>query len=124
MEKILDNVAHLKIKENLINDYNEYYINVEDLIREALKSILYIVLISIAFYNSIVLMIILLPFSLVCPFFKKDELIKKRKDKLLIEFKDFLRVFKSFLEASYSVENSFYLCIKELQMLHGSDAIL
>lgn len=124
MEIISKNVAHLKIKENLINDYNEYYLSFEDVINQSLKCILYIVLVSIAFYNSIILLVILIPFSFIYPFFTKSELIKKRKDKLLLEFKDFLRIFKSFLMASYSVENSFYLSIKELQMLYGSDAMM
>ncbi|MBQ2204343.1 MAG: type II secretion system protein F [Lachnospiraceae bacterium] len=117
-------MAHLKIPENLICDYNIYYLSVEDLIKNGLQVAMYIVLICIAFYNSILLLIITLPFSLVYPFFEKEELIKQRKDKLLIEFKDFLRILKSFLEASYSVENSFYLSIKELTMLHGNDSMI
>ena len=124
MEKISSNVAHLKTKENLISNYDEYYLSIEDLLINAGKISIYIFLICIAFYKSIPLLIILLPFSLVYPFFMKKELIKKRKDKLLLEFKDFLRVLKTFLEASYSVENSFYLSIKELTMLHGNDSMI
>lgn len=124
MEIISSNVEHLKTKENLITDYNNYYLSSQDLLIGAAKAGGLIILISIAFYNSIVMLIILLPFSLVYPFFEKKDLIKKRKDKLLLEFKDFLRILKTFLEASYSIENSFYLSIKELTMLHGEDSMI
>ena len=124
MEQISLNVEHLKIKENLISDYDVYYLSMEDLITSALNVALYIVLICVAFYDSKVLLILLLPLSFVIPFFEKNMFIKKRKDKLLNEFKDFLRVLKTFLEASYSVENAFVLSAKELSMLHGNDSMI
>ena len=124
MEQISSNVEHLKIKENLISDYDVYYLSMEDLITSALNVALYIVLICVAFYDSKVLLILLLPLSFVIPFFEKNMFIKKRKDKLLNEFKDFLRVLKTFLEASYSVENAFVLSAKELSMLHGNDSMI
>ena len=124
MEKISSNVAHLKIKENLISDYDTYYLSIEDLMTNAVQVATYVVLIAIAFYNSMFLLVIILPLSVVIPFFQKTELIKKRKEKLLNEFKDFLRILKSFLEASYSVENSFALSIKEMTMLHGKDSMM
>ena len=115
---------HLKIQENLISDYDVYYLSTEDLVSGALNASVYAVLISIAFYNSIVVLIISIPIAIVFPFFMKKEYIKKRKDKLLSEFKDFLRIIKSFLEASYSIENAFALSVKELTMLHGRDSMI
>ena len=124
MEQISSNVEHLRIKENLISDYDKYYLTMEDLLTSAMHIGLYIVLICVAFYNSRILLIILLPFAFVIPFFEKEQFIKKRKEKLLLEFKDFLRILKTFLEASYSVENAFALSVKELTMLHGKDAMI
>ena len=124
MENVSSNVAHLKIQENLIADYNVYYLTIEDLINGATNALLYAILISIAFYNSIVILIISVPIAIVFPFFIKDDYIKKRKDKLLNEFKDFLRILKSFLEASYSVENSFMLSVRELTMLYGKESLM
>ena len=124
METISSNVEHLRIQENLITDYDVYYLTIEDLLNGAINAMLYAILISIAFYNSIVVLIISIPIAIAFPFFIKDKYIKKRKEKLLMEFKDFLRILKSFLEASYSVENSFALSIKELSMLHGKDAYM
>lgn len=124
MEKISSNVAHLRIKESLISDYDIYYLSIEDVLKGAVNALIYIVLICIAFYNSMTLLILLVPLSCIIPFFNKKDLIKKRKEKLLNEFKDFLRVLKSFLEASYSVENAFALSVKELTMLHGKDSMM
>lgn len=90
----------------------------------ALNAGVYAVLISIAFYNSVLVLFISIPIAVLFPFFMKQDYIKKRKDKLLSEFKDFLRILKSFLEASYSIENAFALSIRELTMLHGSDSMI
>ena len=117
-------MAHLKKQENLIRDYDVYYLTTEDLISGALNALLYAVLISVAFYNSVIVLIISIPIAVMSPFFIKTTYIKKRKDKLILEFKDFLRILKSFLEASYSVENAFNMSVKELIMLHGRDSMM
>ena len=85
----MSNVEHLRIKENLVSDYDRYYLSLEDLLVGATNALLYIVLISIAFYNSVALLIVATPFAFVVPFFNKDDYVKKRKEKLLNEFKDF-----------------------------------
>ena len=124
MERVSLNVTRLKIPENLVYDYDIYYLTIEDLISSSLNTLLYLVLIAVAFYNSIVILIISIPIAVIFPFFNKKEFIKRRKEKLLIEFKDFLRVIKSFLEASYSIENAFIMSVKELTMLHGKDSMM
>lgn len=96
----------------------------EDLITSAANVALYIVLICVAFYDSKVLLVATLPLSFVIPFFEKDQFIKKRKEKLLNEFKDFLRVLKTFLEASYSVENAFAMSVRDVMMLHGKESMM
>lgn len=108
----------------MISDYDVYYLSTEDLISGALNASMYAVLISVAFYNSVVVLVISIPIAIIFPFFMKDDYIKKRKDKLLFEFKDFLRIIKSFLEASYSIENAFALSIREMTMLHGRDSMM
>lgn len=108
----------------MISDYDIYFLSIEDLLTSAVNVALYIVLICVAFYDSRILLIFLLPLSFVFPFFDKDSFIKKRKEKLLNEFKDFLRVLKTFLEASYSVENAFALSARELSMLHGNESMM
>ncbi|MBR4314776.1 MAG: type II secretion system protein F [Lachnospiraceae bacterium] len=117
-------MEHLKTRENLISDYDKYYLSMEDLITSAANVALYIVLICVAFYDSKILLVIAIPLSFVIPFFEKDQFIKKRKEKLLNEFKDFLRVLKTFLEASYSVENAFAMSVRDVTMLHGKESMM
>lgn len=123
-EKLLENVTHLKIQKNLIDDYDVYYLNYKDLIEYALKAMGFCFLVCISFYNSKLLFILLIPLCIIYPFCLKELLIKKRKNKLIHEFKDFLRTLQSFLDASYSIENSFPLCIKEMTMLYGDDSMM
>ena len=35
-----------------------------------------------------------------------------------------MRIIKSFLEASYSIENAFIMSVRELTMLHGKDSMM
>lgn len=124
MASIWSNVIHLKTQESLISDYDNYYITIQDLFKYGIIAFGYIFLICISFYRSVPLLIFLSPIAVLYPFFIRKELAKKRKEKLLLEFKDFLRIIKSFLEASYSIENCFALSIKELAMLHSNDSMM
>lgn len=123
-EKVLENVTHLKTQKNLIDDYDIYYLNYKDLIEHSIKAMGFCFLVCISFYNSKLLFIILLPVCVVYPFFLKKLLVKKRKNELIHEFKDFLRTLQSFLDASYSIESSFPLCIKEMTMLYGEESMM
>ena len=123
-EIVLENITHLKTQKNLIDDYDVYYLNYKDLIEHSLKAIGFTLLVCISFYNSMILFVLLIPICVIYPFFLKKLLIKKRKNELIHEFKDFLRTLQSFLDASYSLESSFPLCIKEMSMLYGDDSMM
>lgn len=118
------NLKNLLIQERLIKDYDIYFLNISDLATNAIKIYLFSVLICISFYKSIFLCILMIPVSLIIPFFMKPRLIKERKEKLLYEFKDFLRIMKGNLEASYSIENSIVLSLNELKMLYSESSMI
>ena len=124
MEKLKLNVTNLLIKENLISDYEEYYLNINDYSILFIKIVIFMNLISYCFYNNILLVILFFPFCIIFPFTQKEILKEKRNNKLLLEFKDFLSIIKSFLDASYSIENAFLLSIKELKMLYGENGMM
>lgn len=117
-------MANLKTKESLILDYDIYFLSYRDLLENALKFLFLSLLICIAFYNSIILFFITIPIIIVLTFFMKPKLRDKRKKKLLYEFKDFLRILKSFLDAGYSIENAFLLSKNELKMLYDNSLML
>ena len=123
-KEVLKNVTNLKTQENLIKDYDVYYLSVKDILREGSKAVLILFLIALTFYKSKIIFILFLPMCFIYPFLTKKDLIDKRKRKLLIEFKDFLRILKTNLEASYSVENSFINSVKELKMIHGENSLM
>ena len=123
-EIVLENITHLKTQKSLIDDYDLYYLSYKDLIEHSLKAIGFTFLVSVSFYNSMILFVMLIPICVIYPFFLKKLLIKKRKNELIHEFKDFLRTLQSFLDASYSLESSFPLCIKEMSMLYGEDSMM
>lgn len=123
-KEVLKNVTSLKTQGNLIKDYDEYFLNIKDLVREASKAVIILLLIALTFYRSKIIFVIFLPLCFIYPFFTKRKLVDERKRKLLIEFKDFLRVIKTNLEASYSIENSFINSVKELKMVHGEDSMI
>ena len=115
---------NLKTQKSLIDDYDIYFLTYKDLIELSIKAIAFCFLACFSFYKSMVLFLLLIPCSIIYPFFLKKMLIKKRKNKLIYEFKDFLRTLQSFLDASYSLESSFPLCIKEISMIHGNNCMM
>ena len=121
--EILKNLENLKKEPNLITDYDEYYLDIKCYFIYVIKGSLIILLICVTFYRSIILFFIILPISLIYPFIIKKKLIIKRKKTVLNEFKDFLNIVKSFLEASYGIENAFLLSIKDMVMLHGEKSL-
>ncbi len=123
MKEVQKNVTNLKTKEKIVTDYNIYYLSFKDLFENGIKFFGISCLAVFAFYKNIFMILMCIPVSLIYPFFIKNKLIEKRKNKLLYEFKDFLRTLKSFLDASYSVENGFSLSINEMSMLHGKDSL-
>ena len=123
MGKVLKNITNLKIEERLIHNYDVYYLNFSDLFENAGKIFFIMILAIFSFYKSFILIIFSVPIAFIYPFFIKDKLIKKRKEKIMLEFKDFLRAIQTLLDASYSLENSFLLCANELIMLHGNNSL-
>ena len=124
MEIVSKNLANLKIHQNLILNYDEYYLTINDLITSSIKYFLFALLISVAFYDSIIVLILSIPICIIIPFFNKESFKNIRKKKLLYQFKDFLRIVQSFLNASYSIENSFKNSLKELTMLYGEKSMI
>ncbi|MCQ2609367.1 MAG: type II secretion system F family protein [Lachnospiraceae bacterium] len=122
--EVLKNLTNLKIQENLIQDYDVYYLTYKDLCIEGVKIYGFCLLVCISFFRSVWLCILCIPFSIIYPFFRKEIFIDKRKEKLLTEFKDFFLILKSNLEASYSIENSFIYSKNEMKMLYGDKSYM
>lgn len=113
-----------KTQKNYLIDYRTYKLTKKDFLLESLKALVFICLISYAFYRSLILFFVLSPISLVYPFFSINKLSEKRRNKLLVEFKDTIYIIATFLSAGYSSENSFKNSIKEIRYLHGDNSLM
>ena len=105
-------------------DYRTYKLNLKDLIIESTKALIFILLVSYTFYNSLLLFIILAPLCTIYPFLSIKKLCIKRENKLLLEFKDAIYIISTFISAGYSSENSFKNSVKELTYLHGKNSLM
>lgn len=105
-------------------DYRTYKLNLKDLIIESTKALIFILLVSYTFYNSLLLFIILTPLCTIYPFLSIKKLCVKRENKLLLEFKDAIYIISTFISAGYSSENSFKNSVKELTYLHGKNSLM
>ena len=120
----MSNVDLSKTHTNSPIDYKTYKLNLKDLIIESTKALVFILLVSYTFYNSLLLFIILAPLCIIYPFLSIKKLCVKRENKLLLEFKDAIYIISTFISAGYSSENSFKNSVKELTYLHGKDSLM
>lgn len=76
------------------------------------------------FYRSLEAFILLVPFGLLYPFYKKKDLKKERLRQLTLQFKEGIQVLSSFLSAGYSLENGLSMSVRELTVLYGKGAMI
>ncbi len=105
-------------------NYNQYSLSTLETI---LYILLYIIISSVyalLFYNSWLPVIFSLPFIKL--FFKyiKNLLIRKRKEQLLLEFKEWLFSINSSLTSGYALENAIAESLNELETLFGKKSFM
>lgn len=105
-------------------DYNHYILSPWEVVQWTCVGILLAALFSYTFYKSLLLFFLLLPLSLLFPFYQRKYLLIKRKQKLLLEFKEALSILSSFLSAGYSTENAFRATIPELKQLYSENSMI
>lgn len=101
-------------------DYDIYNMTKNEKIKEFLKAYVVMFLISYLFYANALISIL---FSFSAYYYlgvKRKEIIKKRKKKLLMEFKDAIYLLSSSLGVGYSVQNAFKKTAEGLRNLYGN----
>lgn len=106
------------------SDYNRYSFSIPEYLQLSGIAFIYLAAFIYVFYRSLILFLICLPFIFAYPFFKKAELIKKRKQRLLTEFKEGLLILSAFVSAGYSIENAVKESISELNLLFGKKSLI
>ena len=89
-----------------------------------IQGIGYLALICFVFYRSIPVFFLSIPIALWYPLVMKKELKKKRKETLLVQFRDAILSLSSCLNAGYSVENAFKEAVKETDRIYGNTSMI
>ncbi len=105
-------------------NYDEYEFKTVEYLKYVLISILYIFIFVYVFYRSPIILFIFLPLSFIYPILKKKDLIKQRKQKFLLEFKEALLILSAFVSAGYSIENAIKESMAELILLFGANSYI
>lgn len=105
-------------------NYDEYEFKTVEYLKYVLISILYIFIFIYVFYRSPIILFIFLPLSFIYPILKKKDLIKQRKQKFLLEFKEALLILSAFVSAGYSIENAIKESMAELILLFGANSYI
>lgn len=86
--------------------------------------ILSVLLISYLFYESILISIITIPFSILYVNKQKQKKIEERKWELNLQFREGLTALLGALNAGYSIENSFLTAAKDLKVIYGKEEMI
>ncbi|MHB8131081.1 MAG: type II secretion system F family protein [Mobilitalea sp.] len=108
----------------MINDYDSYQFTVKENIRYILQGMIVVVILGTLFYQSILGVLFLSP---MIYFYRKSitkVLIKERKWKLNLEFRDGILALSAALEAGYSAEHAFDEANKDLRMIYLEEALV
>lgn len=105
-------------------DYRIYRLSVSEKLKYGASYMLLFLVIGKLFYDSWIVSlfgIIIFPFL----FHRKEKkLAKERREKLSLEFKDFILAFSASLKAGYSAENAMVQAGKDLEHMYGKETAM
>lgn len=120
---IHDDIKHnQRVESGVVQDYDIYHMSISQKAAAIIVAGLFLISIGFIFYRSLPLAMLLTPFSLLYPRFRKAELINKRKNELKLQFKDALQSLSSSLHAGKSFESAIKSAIHDLQVQYETDA--
>ncbi len=105
----------------MIKDYGQIQLKQKEKIRYFTEGIFVVMTMGYLFYESIIVVICLIPLSFWYVKKKKESLVKKRKWELNLQFKEVLMGISAALNAGYSMENSFCEARKDMLLLYDEN---
>ena len=105
-------------------DYRKYRLSGKEWLRFLTIGIAVNGLCAYTFYRNLAAFFLFLPAVFYYPIYKKKDLKKERIRQLTLQFKEGILVLSSFLSAGYSLENSFFMSVKELEVLYGPEGMI
>ncbi|OEF99076.1 pilus assembly protein TadB [Vulcanibacillus modesticaldus] len=107
-----------KLRDELIIDYSTYQMSIKERIFYSIMAGMVFFVIGYIFYQSMIISSILAIFGLYYQKIQQKKLSEKRKQELVLQFKQALYSLSSALVAGKSVENAFKEVVKDLRMLY------
>ena len=80
--------------------------------------------ISYVFYRSVIAFLLFLPVTIIYPIYQRKILVKKRKQKLGLEFKEGIQILAALLSAGYSLENALKESVEEIRLIYGENSMI
>ena len=105
-------------------DYRDYRFNVKENIAVVLQSVGVTAVVAFLCYRSIYVMTGCIPVYLFMRKRRKKVCVTKRREELVLEFKDSLQSVSGALAAGYSMENAFREAEKEMRQLYGEESCM
>lgn len=97
-------------------DYNTYAMSSREKLITVMTAAAIIFIAGYVFYRSVVLSLLLAPIALAYPRMRSREIIRKRKDELLLQFREALFSVSSSLSAGKSIEAAFRDASRDLAL--------
>lgn len=114
------NIKPKKIRLNSeLTDYDEYVMTKQEKIKWSLVGMAVVFCAGYIFYRSIIWAFLLSLIGLKYPKMKNEDIIRKRKEKLLLQFKEALYAISSSLSAGKAVPSAFKDAYSDLQLIFG-----
>ena len=108
----------------MIEDYNKYHCTSRDYLIITIISLTICLCISYLFYQKLSFAIFLSPYSIYITRSYQKNKVFKRKEQLIIQFRDAIQAISSALEAGYSMENAIRSAITDLELMYEKDALI
>ena len=105
-------------------DYKKYRFSKKEYLRYFAEGCFVVGGLAYFFYRNIFAALLLSPGIFLYMRNKKENLCKRRKSQLSIQFKDVLHSVNSSIQAGYSLENAFSEAYKDMTEYHGTDSMI
>ena len=115
----------MRSREDEPIDYHGYRMSLRDMLACMLIALLLSGTVAYIFYKSLLAFLILFPIACVAvPPVVRDELRRRRDERLRAEFRDTIVSISGYLSAGYSMENAFAEALKEMQRMGPKDSLM
>lgn len=105
-------------------DYSTYSFTKREIAIYMIFESLFLGMMAYLFYDSVIAFLLLIPSAVLFFRKKREELCRKRRQRLEMEFRDVILSVSSNLQTGYSLENAFQEAYKEIVLLYGMESLM